>query len=117
MREALSRSPSSHGVISSNAMEAAGGYGVWINARGRHGHQNVSLFLPEQVSGPEEGRWGISEMQSGEVKVPSEPRDHLSTHATAAAELFASVWLPVTRYLQRVANSMNEQAHKRGSCG
>ena len=51
----------------------------------------------------------------GEVNVPSEPRDHLSTHAIAAAELFASVSFPETRYLQAAVPNRKWTVGGRGS--
>eukprot|EP01052_Picozoa_sp_SAG31_P008108 SAG31_NODE_401_length_16206_cov_10.920780_7_plen_296_part_00 len=40
--------PSSHGVISNNAIEGAAGYGIWINSRGGH----ASTKFPNGNSGP-----------------------------------------------------------------
>ena len=57
----------------------------------------------EHVSGPELGRCGISEIQSGEVNVPSAPLDHLSIHATAAAEFcvtYSERSAEITSYLE-----------------
>lgn len=40
--------PSSHGVIASNAIEQANGYGVWVNARGKA----PSAQFPNASAGP-----------------------------------------------------------------